>query len=96
MKNYFVYMLMCADKSYYIGLTSDLEQRFAEHQNGQGGFYTAPRLPVQLVFVQDFANKDDALVIERQIKGWSRKKKEALLDKNWDKIKVLAKKKFDK
>lgn len=96
MKEYFVYLLKCNDSSYYIGLTSDLEQRFAEHQNGQGGFYTASRLPVQLMFVQSFASKDDAIVIERQLKGWSRKKKEALIKQNWNQIKVLAKKNFNK
>jgi tRNA/rRNA methyltransferase len=52
-------------------------------------------LPVELVFVQDFATKDDALIIERQIKGWSRKKKAALLAKDWNKIKLLSKKNFN-
>lgn len=94
MKRYFVYILKCADSSYYIGLTQDLEQRFAEHNNGQGGYFTSSRLPVSLVFVQDFGTKDEALVVERQLKGWSRKKKEALIAHRWDALRHLAKKHF--
>lgn len=75
MKNYFVYMLKCSDGSYYIGHTQNLEQRFAEHNNMQGGLYTAARLPVELVFVQEFGTQNDAFAVERQIKGWSRSKK---------------------
>ena len=96
MNTFFVYMLKCADGSYYVGLTNNLEQRFAEHNNQQGGYFTAARLPIQLVFSQDFASKDDALVVERQIKGWSRKKKEALIKNDWKMISTLGKKDFSK
>lgn len=94
MKIFFVYMLKCSDGAYYVGLTNNLEQRFAEHNNKQGGYFTARRTPVQLVFSQEFASKDDALVVERQIKGWSRKKKEALIKKDWKAISILGKKDF--
>jgi tRNA/rRNA methyltransferase len=96
MKNYYVYMLKCSDNSYYIGHTRDLEARFAEHNNMQGGRYTSSRLPTQMVFAQEFATQNDAFAIERQIKGWTRDKKEALISKDWNLIKNLSKKIFEK
>ena len=75
MKNYFVYMLKCSNNSYYIGHTRDLESRFGEHNNMQGGRYTASRVPVEMVFAQEFASQNDAFAIERQIKGWSRSRR---------------------
>jgi predicted GIY-YIG superfamily endonuclease len=89
-------MLKCSDDSYYVGLTNNLEQRIAEHNNKQASYFTATRLPVEVVFSQDFSTKDEALIIERQIKGWSRKKKEALINKDWKKITSLSKKDFKK
>ena len=76
----YLYILRCADGSYYVGTARDsLEKRIAEHQTGAFDGYTALRRPVTLVFHQDFARIEDAVSAERQIKGWRREKKEALI-----------------
>jgi predicted GIY-YIG superfamily endonuclease len=84
-------MLRCRDSSYYTGHTESLERRVAEYQAGESATYTAARLPVALVFAQVFASRDEALACERQIKGWSRKKKEAMLRGDWAEVSRLAK-----
>jgi len=84
-------MLLCADGSYYVGTTRDsLDRRVAEHQSGAFGGYTAPRRPVQLVFSQEFQRITDAIGAERQIKGWRREKKEALIRGEYDLLPILA------
>ncbi|MFH1873712.1 MAG: GIY-YIG nuclease family protein [Pseudomonadota bacterium] len=90
MKTFYLYILKCSDGSYYTGHTDDLEKRLAEHGEGYCE-YTVKRLPIELVFSDEFATREEALGRERQIKGWSRKKKEALIEGNWDKLKQLAK-----
>ena len=76
----YVYMLECSDGSYYVGSTrAGLDQRVAEHNAGKYDGYTKGRRPVKLVFAQEFQQITDAIVAERQIKGWSRAKKEALI-----------------
>jgi putative endonuclease len=76
----FLYILRCADGSYYTGTArASLEQRVSEHNAGRYGGYTAQRRPVILVFSQWFDRITDAISAERQIKGWSRAKKEALI-----------------
>ena len=90
MKPFFVYMLRCNDESYYVGHTDDLEKRIAEHNEGKMSGYTKTRLPVNVVYSQDFCARDEALIAERQIKGWSRKKKEALIKNDWNMIKILS------
>lgn len=90
MKTFFVYILRCSDRSLYVGRTRDLENRLAEHKNSQGGIYTALRLPVEMVFSQSFADENEAYSVEQQIKGWSRKKKEALINNDWDQIIKLS------
>ncbi len=87
---FWVYMLECADKSYYVGHTEDLEKRMAEHVGGELGGYTATRRPVRLVFTQECSSRDEALTAERQIKGWSRKKKQALISGDWAEVSHLA------
>jgi putative endonuclease len=88
----YVYILLCADGSYYTGSARQgLEQRVAEHNTGHYGGYTATRLPVTLVFSQWFERITDAIAAERQIKGWSRAKKEALIHANYDALQALAK-----
>jgi len=74
-----LYMLRCADGSYYVSSTTNLELRVAEHEAGEGGAYTARRLPVKLVYTCEFDTPHEAFLRERQVKGWSRRKKEALL-----------------
>lgn len=93
MKSFFVYILRCADRSLYVGRTQDLERRLAEHCNRQGCAYTALRLPVEMVFSQNFANENEAYTAEQQIKGWSRKKKEALINNDWNQIVKLSNRK---
>jgi len=95
---FWVYMLKCADQSYYTGHTDNLENRLMQHQHKTfPSCYTATRLPVQLVFSQEFTTRVEALASERQIKGWSRKKKDALIHGNWAKLSMYAKrqKRFD-
>ncbi|GBH30562.1 TrmJ/YjtD family RNA methyltransferase [Sphingobium xenophagum] len=89
------YMLHCADDSYYVGHTDNLEQRIAQHQSGEIPGYTQTRRPVALVWSQDFGTRDEALSAEQQIKGWSRKKKEGLIAGDWDAIRQAARKSFD-
>jgi putative endonuclease len=73
-----VYILECADKTLYVGYTTDLESRFKQHNDGRGGRYTATRLPVRLVYSEFCGSEGIALKRERQIKRWTRAKKAAL------------------
>lgn len=86
-----LYIIRCADNSYYTGTTrTDLERRVAEHNAGTFAGFTAARRPVELVYSEHFEQVVDAIAAERQIKGWSRAKKEALMAGDFAKIKVLA------
>lgn len=87
---FWTYMLHCADRSFYVGHTDDLEKRIAMHQSGQLPGYTSTRLPVKMVWSQAFGSRDEALTAERQIKGWSRAKKLALIREDWPLISALA------
>ncbi len=92
MKTMFVYILKCKDNSYYTGVTNDLGRRFAEHEEGLNPKdYTFKRRPIELVYYEMFSDPRDAIEREKQVKGWSRKKKEALIEKNWDKLKEFSK-----
>jgi putative endonuclease len=87
-----VYMLRCADGRYYVGSARlGLERRLAEHNSGAYGGYTSKRRPVVLVWSEHFLNITDAIAVERQIKGWSRSKKEALIRGDYELIRMLAK-----
>lgn len=90
MKQSWVYILKCSDGSYYTGCTTNLEKRIQEHIHKKYGNYTSTRLPVDLVYSQQFLNINDAISAERQIKGWTRKKKEALIKGNFDLLHNLA------
>jgi putative endonuclease len=89
----FVYMLRCADDFYYVGSATgdDLTKRVAEHETGAYPGYTSTRRPVRLVWSEHFDRITDAIAGERQIKGWSRAKKEALIQGDWSAIERLAK-----
>jgi predicted GIY-YIG superfamily endonuclease len=89
--SFWVYILKCSDTTYYTGHTDNLEKRISEHQSGITAGYTSKRLPIRLVFSSEFHSRDEALARERQIKGWSRKKKEALMWDDWTEISRLAK-----
>jgi len=91
MKSYFVYILICSDNSYYTGITNNLDKRLIEHNNSLNKTsYTYSRRPVKIVYQETFQNPDDAIVWEKKIKGWSRKKKEALINGDFNEIKRLS------
>ena len=91
-EGFYVYILKCKDNSYYTGHTDNIEKRISEHHLGLfKKSYAANRRPVTLVFLENFGTRDEAFSAERQIKGWSRKKKEALIKSDWNEIKRLNK-----
>ena len=90
LKPFFVYLLRCADGSYYTGHTDDLELRLAQHASGVIRGYTHDRRPVELVWSQETATREEALSAESQIKGWSRAKKKALTVGDWARVSALA------
>jgi putative endonuclease len=89
----FVYMLQCADGSYYVGIATgdDLWKRITEHETGAYPGYTSTRRPVQLVWSEHFDRITDAIAVERKIKGWSRVKKQALIKGDWRAISAFSK-----
>ena len=87
---FYTYLLRCSDGSYYAGHTDDIDRRMAEHSTGACGGYTAKRMPVTLVWSDSFMTRDDAFAAERQVKGWGRAKKEALVAGDWVLISQLA------
>jgi putative endonuclease len=91
MKFYYVYIVLCKDNSLYVGVTSDIERRVLEHNAGKyPDAYTHSRRPVTLVFYQDFTEPNQAIEYEKKIKKWSRVKKQALIDSNFDKLQELS------
>jgi len=91
MAHYYVYILKCIDHSFYTGITNDLERRLTEHNAGRNPeSYTYDKRPVELVFYEEFDNPYLAIEYEKKIKGWSHKKKQALIDKNWDLLQELS------
>jgi len=89
-----MYILQCQDGSYYTGSTIDLKRRLKQHQDGEGSNYTKKHLPVKLVYFEKFDRIDKAFYREKQIQGWTRAKKKALIDKNKEILQQLAKKEF--
>ncbi|WP_106850617.1 GIY-YIG nuclease family protein [Blastococcus sp. Marseille-P5729] len=85
-----MYILKCSDGSYYVGSTWNLEGRLWEHQNGQGAKYTRRRLPVELVYSEETDSIAVAFAREKQVQGWSRAKREALIRGDLDAIRRLA------
>jgi len=81
---FYVYILKCSDDSYYIGHTDNIEKRISDHSLGKGCAYTSVRLPVQLVFMQEFCSRYEALCAERKMKKWTRIKKELLISGGWE------------
>jgi putative endonuclease len=88
----FVYIRRCSDGSYYVGSRrgDDVSRRLAEHQQGLYDGYTAARLPVSLAWSAEFDRVVEAIAFERQLKGWSRAKKEAVINGEWDRLPMLA------
>ncbi len=86
-----MYILECSDKSFYVGSTVNIERRLWEHQNGLGAVYTKKRLPVKLVFAEEFERIDEAFALEKQVQNWSRKKRIALINRDWQGLRDSAK-----
>jgi putative endonuclease len=87
MKLYYVYIVKCQDDSYYTGVTNNIDRRLDEHNGGtKPDAYTFSRRPVVLVWFESFTDPSQAIAIEKKIKGWSRRKKEALINEDWDKL----------
>ena len=86
-----MYILKCADDSYYTGSTVNIELRLEQHQSGEGANYTRKRLPVVLVYYEEYQNIADAFYREKQVQGWSRKKKEALIKNIPEDLPLLSK-----
>lgn len=90
--DYFVYIVECSDGLYYTGVTNDIERRLVEHNEGiHKTSFTYKRRPVTLRYWLRFSDINHAIAWEKQVKGWGRKKKEALFKEDWDEIKKLAK-----
>ena len=88
---FYVYILKCSDNSFYTGVTNNIELRFQQHEQGiDSSAYTYSRRPLELVFLNTFKYIDKAIAFEKQIKGWSRKKKEAIINDNWEDLKKLS------
>ena len=87
---FWIYILRCSDGSFYTGHTDDLERRIDQHAFGVSDCYTFSRRPVVLVYVQACESRIEALTAERQIKGWSRAKKLALVAGDWEAINRLG------
>ncbi|MET4575138.1 GIY-YIG nuclease family protein [Ottowia thiooxydans] len=89
MRYFYVYILRCGDGSYYIGHTDDVVERMRQHESSPVG-YTSSRKPIELVWQGEFETREGALAFEQRIKGWSRAKKEALIEGDWKRVRQLA------
>ena len=87
---FYAYIVRCRDASYYTGQTDDLEKRISDHNSGGLSAYARKRRPVKLVLAEEFYTREEALARERQLQGWSRAKKEALIAGNWDRLCLLS------
>ncbi|OPC45889.1 GIY-YIG nuclease family protein [Elizabethkingia anophelis] len=97
MKTYYVYIVKCSDNSYYTGMTNNLTRRIDDHNEGNNpDSYTYIRRPVELVFYYEFNDVDQAIAFEKQVKGWSRKKEEAIINDNWAILPELSKNRMKK
>ena len=85
-----MYILKCANGAYYTGSTINLEARLDQHQNGEGANFTKKHLPVELIYFEEFQRIDEAFYREKQVQGWSRKKKNALIEGKKELLPSLA------
>ncbi|WP_233558571.1 GIY-YIG nuclease family protein [Aquimarina sp. BL5] len=85
-----MYILECSDGSYYTGSTKDLDKRLQQHQNGEGANHTKKRLPIRLLYYEQYDRIDTAFYREKQVQGWSRAKKEALINGDLDTLPGLS------
>jgi putative endonuclease len=97
MRDFYVYILECSDETYYTGHTDNIEARIGAHEQGLiPSCYTFTRRPVKVIYVTTFASRGEAIDAEQQVKGWSRRKKEALINGEFELLKSLSKKNFNK
>jgi putative endonuclease len=89
-----MYMLRCSDGSYYVGSARNLEARMQQHATGEGSTYTSRRMPVQLVYAQEFGTIAEAFAAEKRVQGWSRAKREALIQGEQHRLPELSRKVF--
>ena len=87
----YTYMLKCSDGTFYTGSTWNLEKRVWDHQSGKGAKYTKSRLPVTLVYCEEYKHIGEAYQREKQIQGWSHRKKQALIDRDFERLVVFSK-----
>ena len=92
----YMYILLCDDGSYYTGSTTDLELRLEQHFNGEGANHTRKHKPVKLLYFEEFDRIDEAYYREKQVQGWCRRKKEALINGQYDLLPELSKGKTDR
>lgn len=91
MFTYYVYILKCSDNSFYTGITNNINKRVSQHNTGnKRNSYTFNRRPVTLEFYQSFNDVLQAIYFEKKIKGWTKAKKQALINGNYDVLKILA------
>src|SRR5262249_11091827 len=88
----FTYILECRDGSYYVGSTTHLQARLEQHASGKGALYTRRRLPVKLVWTAEFERIEDAFAFEKRVQGWSRAKRQALIEGRFDDLPGLSRK----
>jgi len=88
-----MYILRCGDGSYYVGSARHLDERMQQHFLGQGSTYTSKRMPVELVYAEEFERIDEAYVREKQVQGWSRAKREALIEQRYSDLPSLSRRK---
>lgn len=97
MKPMFVYILECSDESYYTGVSNDVDKRFMQHVDGiDVNCYTYSRRPLKLVYIETFNDPLSAINFEKKLKKWSHDKKRALINRDYELLKMLSKKKFIK
>lgn len=87
----YVYILKCSDNSFYIGVTNNVQKRLWEHNNSVVKGYTSKRIPVDVVYLEEYSDPSEAIRREKQLKGWSRKKKIALIEKNVEGLQMYSK-----
>ena len=85
-----MYILLCSNGQYYTGSTNNVERRLAQHREGEGSNFTKKHLPVKLVYLEEYDSIEDAFFREKQVQGWRRKKKEALINGVYDRLPALS------
>ena len=92
----YMYILLCSNGAFYTGSTKHLQRRIQQHQDGNGANYTKKHLPVELIYYEEYGRIDHAFYREKQIQGWSRNKKKALIEGHIEELPKLARKVFRK